>query len=64
MAKGVSAVLQHVKETKTTHQYKEDGEDRAKHKIGTYYAPKASLKALTGNDEAPEQLKVSLSVPE
>lgn len=64
MAKAISAVLEHVKETKTTHQYKEPGDDRDKLKIGTYYASKKSLKALTGKDEAPEELKVSLSIPE
>lgn len=62
MAKAVSVVLKHAKETKGTQQYKEDGDDRAKHKLGTIYVPKKTLKAL-GDENAPE-VKVTISIPE
>lgn len=62
MAKGVSVVMDHAKETKGTHQYKEGEEDRAKQKLGTIYIPKKTLKAL--GDENATKVKVTLSLPE
>ena len=62
MAKAVTVTMEHAKETKGTHQFKEAEEDRAKQKIGTLYVPKRTLKAL-GN-ENPEAIKVQVSIPE
>lgn len=61
MAKKVTVKMAHVKETKGTHQFKEDGE-RSDQKIGTLYMPKKTLKAL--GDEQPDEITVTVSVPE
>lgn len=61
-AKKVTVKMSHVKETKGTHQFKEDEEDRAKQKIGTLYVPKKTLKAL--GDEQPNEITVSVSLGE
>jgi hypothetical protein len=62
MAKAVTIVLKHAKETKGTQQYKEPEEDRAKQKLGTIYVPKKTLKAL--GDENASEVKVQISIPE
>jgi hypothetical protein len=50
----IECAFTHAKETKGTHQYKEDGEPSA-HKVGTIYLKKA----VTGTN-APDHIKVTV----
>lgn len=58
--KVVKVTMEHSKETKGTHQYKEDGDQP---KIGTIYVPKRTLKDDLGEDQ-PDEITVSISIPE